>query len=899
MKVIKSLLLSFILIGFLGIGVKSAKAESEKYTPTIRSYNGVDYAGYLLDSSTVKTFSAKLDLSNSNLEVPIFQFIITPSVRGDGATYSPDFESLVFTLTDSKGKVMTIGFEPRKADAPRYNYINAMAKGENQTLLGEHQKNYLWVSDPEDGAYLSDAYSGISPYTFDGYGADYSWFPFYDKYGNKFEGGCHGVISIYYDIEENALYSDTGYEWVDDDTSEGKEWTLTDKYTLSKSGERRYRIRDFDKNDYLKGSSVITTLWNGFERPDDITLEVSFQKVITENPSILLTTISGKSIVDNYYMETHTKAVKDVEFPVPKPLFFSEGNSYDFETYGGKVKIDDPTGSTVISKRNYTDGMKITPTKTGKYSVSYEIVDPVYSTTRTYSYSFEVIESGGTVLRPNGYERIYAVYELIDAGCYLSNNVQDFLPKVSLNITKDGEEVYTTDDLKDLLYQFESAGNYTFTYRSLDLLGRETVIVKEYTVSEYCLKIKDELSENVILTDANDVVKPASSDYSIINVVTGNKITPTGISIKLSKNGGEFNTYNKKNYIDGEGSYVVKYTYTFSGGTIEALRRFTVFEKLPSISLSSIPENTFLKDGSSLEDTSVYVVALKGSTVSIPSNLFVSDDSFTVNVYDGLDSITDSTSAYNSGTLSLTFNEEGEYCLSARIDENNGLIVTKNIFFIVKEGEINISPVEDQTGTVGHTITLTAPDAKDINGESVTGGVFKVLFNGEEVEIKDNSFIPVNLGSYEVVYTISLLSYSESIKYKYNIIDDESPEITIDNDKNATVGKFFKVDNYTVKDNSNTTLTINIEVTYNGEKVSFYNGGFDATKEGEYEIKIDATDVSGNTTSKTFSVTAIKVEEKGCKSYFGSTGYIGFIALISIFSVALIIKKKKYNKLFS
>lgn len=895
MKIIKkSLLLTFILICFLSIGLISVKAESEKYTPTVRSYNGVDYAGYLLDSSTVKTFSAKLDLSKSDLEVPIFQFVITPSQRGDGSSYTPDFESLIFTLTDSKGKVMTIGFAPRKADAPRYNYINGMAMGENQTLLGEHQKNYQWAADPNDGAYLSDAYGAISPYTFDGYGADYAWFPFYDKYGNTFEGGCNGVISIYYDIKENALYSDTGYQWVDDDTSPGKEWTLTDRYTLSKSGERRYRIRDFDKNDYLKGSSVITTIWNGFEKPDDITMAVSFQKVITENPSILLTSISGKSIVDNYYMETHTKAVKNVGFPVPKPLFFSEGNAYDFASYGGKVKIEDSTGTTVLSNRNYTDGMIFTPTKTGKYSVTYTITDPIYSTTRTYKHSFEVIESGGTVLIPNGYERTYAVYETIDAGYVISNSVQDYLPKVSLSIKKNGVEIYSTDDLKDLQYQFDSAGDYTFTYHSLDLLGRETIVTKEYSVSEFCLKIKDDLSENVILNDADDVVKPASSDYSIINVVTGNKITPTGITIKVSKNGGEFKTYNKTNRIDGEGNYVVKYTYTFSNGTLETQRRFTVFEKLPTIGISSVPQNTFIQEGSSLEDTSVYVVVLKGSKVSIPKDMFVSEESFVVNVYDGVDSFTDSTSAYKAGNLSITFDEVRDYCVSARIDRANDIVITKNLFFIVKEGVINISPVEDQVGSVGHTINLLVPNASDINGESVTGGSFKVRFNGEEIEVKDNSFTPTNLGLYEVEYTVSLSNYTESTIYKYIITDDEAPEITIDNNKKAKVGKFFKIDNCIVIDNSNNTLEINIEVTYNGEKVSVYNDGFDVTQEGEYEIKIVATDMSGNSSSKTFTVTTTK--GSGCKSNIGSTGFITFISLLL---VAVIINRKKYNKLFS
>ena len=902
LKVISCFLLTLLIC--CSFGLIKVGAEEVKYQPSIRSYDGVNYAGYLLDSNTVKTFSYKLDLTESDLETPIFQFVITPSVRGTASSYSPDFENVIFTLSDSKERSLTVSFTPRKADSPKYYYMNAMAKGENQTLLGEHQGNSQYMADPNDGEYLSDTYSAIAPYTFDGFGADSSYRPFYDKFGNTFTEGCNGLISIYYSREENALYADTGYNWVDDSYDEGKEYTLTDNYTLSKSGERRYRIRDLDKDNYVQGNATnfITTTWPGFDAPNDVTMTVSFAKIVTTNPSILLVSVGGKSIVDNYYMENHTKAVKNVTFPVPKPLFFSEGNAYDFTTYGGKVKITDSNGAVVLSERNYTDNMTFTPESAGNYSISYSITDPVYDTTRTYSYSFEALETGETAIALNAYERPFVVNESIDAGCYVYNTVQDYLPKVSLTIEHDGTPVRTINELGNkLLYQFESAGNYTFTYTSTDLLGRETEIVKNYSVSEYCLKLKDGLSENVVLNDYNDVVRPVSSDYTIINVLTGKEITPTSTSVKLSKNGGEFKTYSKNNSINGEGNYVVKYLYTFTGGSLEALRRFTVFEDYPTITINSIPNNTVLDSGSSLNDISVKVIALKGSVINIPSNTFESESEFTVNLYDGSGTLTDCTEAYTQGTLSLTLSEVKDYSISARITLDNGLTIIKNIFFTVKEGVINFAPVENQEGCVGHETTLIVPTAKDINGNDITGGSFTVSFNGKEVPVNNLKFTPANLGTYYVTYTATVSGYSDSIEYIYLITDNEAPVITVQNEnKTSTAGKYVKVDDYSVSDNSNNPLTVTIEVTFNGQKVSVYNGGFDADKEGEYEVIITASDISSNTTVKTYKVTvgAASVSNNGCKSYFGSTGFIGLIVLLSLFSTVFLLIRKNNKQFF-
>lgn len=892
LRIIPFITCCLAIVFFVGLmGVNKEAAADNAYTPTVKSYDGAYYAGYLLDSDSIKDFSYKINMTDTDLETPIFQFVITPSVRGNGVVYSPDFENLTFTLADSKGKTMTITFAPRKADSPKYYYINGMAKGENQALLGEHQSNYKWALDPEDGAYLTDVYSAVSPYTFDGHGAPSSWRNFYDKNGNAFDEGCNGVISIYYSVSENALYADMGFEWVDDDSN--NPLTLTDKYTLSESGERRYRIRDFDKSDYLKGSSAVSTVWAGFEAPSDVTFTISFSKVLTQNPSILLVSLGGKSIVDNYYVQNFTKGVSGVAFPVPKPLFFAEGDFYDFAEIGGNVRIEDAAGTTVLSERTFTNGMTFVPTAAGNYSVVYSAVDPVYSGIRTHKFSFEVIEEGGTVLTLNGYDREYVVCETIDAGCTVFNNVQEYLPQVSLKISKNGSEIYFTEDLRELSYKFETAGEYTFEYSSTDLLGRTAEIIKNYSVSEYCLKIKQGLTESVIANNYRNVIKPTPADFSIFNVVTGNKITPTGVSMTISKNGGEFEIY-KVNFINGDGNYVVNYVYAFAGGSLEIQRRFVIFADLPTITINGIPTNTVLGAGSALEDDTVRVIALKGSTVVIPQGFFVCELPVTVKVYENDGEKRDCTNLYNEGNLTFTFNESKDYYLSATVQADGGFKVVKNLFFSVKDGVINIAPVTDMEEEVGNEITLVVPEAKDFYGNTVPIGSFSVIFNGEEIEVENGRFTPEDLGVYRVTYSASLSGVTETCEYEYRIYDGEAPEIVLGKIKDTVSrGKFVKTDDYKVGDNSGKPLDVKVTVTYNGEAVAVYNGGFDANKVGEYKVRITATDMSGNSSVKEYTVT---VSGGGCSSALNSDGTVAWLMVLSCLAAATLFFVGKNKK---
>ena len=850
------------------------------------NYDGTDYVGYRLDLTNVKTFSETVDLTGSDLETPILQFVITPSVRGTANTYSPDFEKLVFTFTDADGKALSIGFAPRTDYSA--NYLQGFASGENQKLLGEHHRNGFSSvdgnpSEQDTDEYLSNAYASISPYSFDGYAKTLDTytgnnFPFRDKYGQSFKRGSNGVISIYYSAEENAVYADSGHRCEEDLKSAHPNWQVPERLKKLPNGERRYRIRDLDKK-----YTTDDVQWNGFTNLEDITCTVSFGDLKTDDPSILLVSLGGKSLVSNFSVENHTKAVKNVPFTIPKPQFFSEGQLFDFVSESGRIEIKDSNGNVVLSERNYAQDMQFTPTQAGRYSLIYSAINPLTSNKVSYTYSLGTVESGGTVLTPYGYVRDYVVYETVDAGCAVFNDVQDYLPQVNLTISKNGSEIYSKNDLRELEYKFTEEGDYVFTYSSVDLLGRETTKERIYHVNAYFLKSADSINTTTVVNDSSKAGILSKADFEVYNAYSG-KISGNlyKADITVSKNGGAFLKYTLASF-NGDGNYVIKYVYSFLSAELAdvqltAERKIVVFSDLPTITVNNIPNNTVLDKGSALEDDSIKLIALKDSVISIPKTLFASNLPITVSIYQDGGEFTDVSDAYNAGTLSLELSELKNYYVSATVSTAQGFTVNKNLFITVKSAVINIAPVEDRTENVGHGITLIVPQAKDINGNVISGGSITVLLNGKEIEIKNGTFTPKDLGVYKVVYSATLSGITETYEYFYRIIDSEKPIITLGNvDKTASSGDFVKIGGYKVSDNSDNDMEISVKVFFNGKDVSVYNGGFYADKAGDYTVKITATDMSGNTGETEYTVAVS--EGGGCSSAIDVDGLTAIIVL--------------------
>lgn len=849
------------LFATFGVGNFSAKAQSE-YPISVVNYDGVDYAGVRIDKNNVDTFRESVDLSSCDLNTPIFQFVITPSERGDGKKYTPDFEKLTLTLSDSANKSLAVSFWPRTADAPKWNYICATANGENQTALGEHHNNYkdeVLEDEEERGSYLSDVYSSISPYTFDGYGADYSYFRFLYKDGSQAKAGEHGVISIYYDREENAIYSDMGFHWVDDDESQPH--TLVDKFKLLPNGERRWRIRDLDKEDYKKGGNVVSTIWNGFSDLSDLSLKVTFDQKKNQDYSILLVSLGGKTLTGNYFVEHKNKGVIGRELSVPQPMYFSNTQSYDFKALGGLYTVKDPDGNLIIEKTTYSSTAKFVPTKAGVYTVEYFALDPNENVEKAHSLSITVLQEGGSTLSLNGVERNYLLYDEIDAGFVLSSTIQTKLPEVFVTIKKDGSVlVPKTTCPTDFSYRFEQEGQFTFEYEVTDYLGQ--VVTKSFScsVNNVSLRSGEGISASVLYTAINEFKMPTANDYSLINAVSGTKINPTKVDIKVSLNGGEWKPLSANLFLS-EGVYDILYEYHYGSNLITTQRKIAIYNDLPTVSVEKAPTNTVLFENQTFDSDSIRVKALTGKAVVFPYGYFKSSETFNVEKISG-DTVEDVTSQFKSGAYSVTFNEEGEYCISAVIDVGGIYKIRKNIFIEVKDTWIDIKTPSSQIVDVGTEIAIQTPNAKDFYGNEILSGNYKVTLDENEIAVINGKFTPVDIGEYKIVYTVSDQTGSKSCEFIYYAVDRTAPTITTTKEiKSSSQGEKVTLATVQVSDNSKLNTGYSILVTYNEQVVSVVGNEFIAENEGIYKVTIIAEDASGNVTEYVYNI------EIGPKNY--------------------------------
>lgn len=880
------------LLSLGGVDNLSAKAASE-YPMTVENYDGTDYAGVRIDKNNVDSFNETIDLSNCDLDTPLFQFVITPSQRGNGKVYTPDFEKLAFTLTDSTGKAVSVSFSPRKADAPRWYYLCGFAAGQNQTLLGEHHNNFRYLTNEVDNcAYLTDVYASISPYTFDGYGADFSYFAFYDKAGNKAVAGQNGMIGVYYDREENAIYADMGWQWVDDD--ETQPWTLTDKFKLAPNGERRWRIRDLDKADYTKGNkdNKVSALWDGFEDLSNVTFKMTFGDKKNDNYSILLTSLYGKTLTGNYYLSYENKGLVNKQIAVPQPSYFSNVKSYDFVELGGKFSIKDPLGNTVVSETAYSTSANFIPTMVGDYTVEYSVQDPNEKVEKTYTLPITVLEKGGSSLVLNAVERDYLLYDEIDVGYQLISNIQTVLPDVFVTVYKDGETLVSKKKCpSNFKYFFEKEGEYTFEYETTDYLGQTIVQSFSCKVNGIAVKLNDGIAYSALYNNASELVLPTANDFLLINALNGAKINPTKVDIKVRLGDGEWSALNA-GVFSTEGTYEILYEYHCDGKIVAAERQIAIYAAFPTIQVEKAPQNTRLMQGESLEGDTVKVRALIGTPVVFPYGYFKSTQTMRIEKIIGAN-VEDVTSLFRSGSYSVTFEEEGEYCISAVITIADTYIIRKSIFIEVKANWIEIQAPERTMASVGQTVSLVEPKAKDFYGNELTGGTYKVMYNGEEVVVENGKFVPQYIGIYTVIYTVFDKSESQSCEYTYYAVDQIAPVIALSNKVVvAHKGENVSLAKVQLTDNSVSDLDYKIVVTYGNDNVSIFNNQFLAEKEGIYTVTITAVDVSGNVSTCSYDVEILPAKTMfGCTS---SLSNVSSMVTVGLFTV-IILKNKKFK----
>ena len=97
-----------------------------------------------------------------------------------------------------------------------------------------------------------------------------------------------------------------------------------------------------------------------------------------------------------------------------------------------------------------------------------------------------------------------------------------------------------------------------------------------------------------------------------------------------------------------------------------------------------------------------------------------------------------------------------------------------------------------------------------------------------------------------------------------------------------------------MSDNSGKDIEVDIDVYYDGKTVSTYDGGFYADNQGEYFVRITATDMSGNSSVSEYKIT---VDKGGCSSMLDTSGTIGLILLLSAIALVYYTMIKKHKEI--
>ena len=162
----------------------------------------------------------------------------------------------------------------------------------------------------------------------------------------------------------------------------------------------------------------------------------------------------------------------------------------------------------------------------------------------------------------------------------------------------------------------------------------------------------------------------------------------------------------------------------------------------------------------------------------------------------------------------------------------------------------------------------------DVDGgeEAVTAVVRNTA--GEEIRVNNNKFRVDDLGGYVITYTAG----EQTATTKVNVKDTSSPVISLGVPEGMVVifGNTFIIPECMVSDVSGETIEATVSVTDpDGNSVTVTDNGFTADKLGNYSIKYEARDSSGNVGTKVLNVSS---ENADLLNDFETESCVGYLA---------------------
>lgn len=193
---------------------------------------------------------------------------------------------------------------------------------------------------------------------------------------------------------------------------------------------------------------------------------------------------------------------------------------------------------------------------------------------------------------------------------------------------------------------------------------------------------------------------------------------------------------------------------------------------------------------------------------------------------------------------SFSFNAEdfGLYTIKYVAENSYGKIgsIERYVRYVKARPQITLNGEIPKTAYTGKTISLPTPD---VNAE------ITVVCNGNAVEVKNLSFVPLAEGEYSVVYSYTDENGITAAKSAtIAVIDDkEAPVITIeDGEIRLKKGEKLIAPRATATDNADGEVSVTVEIFFGGEKAG--ENEIIADRVGIYTIAYTAEDEAGNKT---------------------------------------------------
>ncbi len=837
------------------------------------------YNGLVMSANkdyTIKYLN-EIDISKNTKDDVLLEFIPVPTKVG---TYDYRIIDITFYEILNESNYFTVRYQYDNNDAL---IDKVTAKGNNQELYG---RKYIRDCDEFDFTALSQNLVGQT------------------RNQKPFES-----IKIYYDKNENAIYSSTVYNYIDGTSA-------------------KRQIRDFDDDLNLKlygGNSTIEPAWQGF-KSNKLGLKIDILNVAGGmDAKIGILNVNGNYISSRIEATSLSNGLVNHEYPLPTPKVYSpETNSFiDYNSLIHDVKVFDENNTEYEVKDN-----KFVPLNEGKYLIKYAI----YQNSLTYAYdlSIDVVATASNISLDMSKCPIYEGMSLfkgskfdIDINAISTLNINNTKCLVRTNL-------YFNDSLIDTftnnsIYHFvaNEYGNYKMEIIATDYIERKISKTIKFNVSRSYINFTDSNIASVVVDINNANLEFSLNDIVVKDVLQDNVIDSKdfasySLNLFYKEENGEYIKFDSPKKFDKLGKYLVKYEVSYKLKNNDELFKTSIEREIEVVNNTNpIFEGENVIEGATLDTSkndlnATWYKAFKDKTITInPINAYAK-------TYNGILPLTDIKAVLSipdeesiditslvKNKYSLKLNKIGTYYIS--FIANNGSNQANKVYAIdVKSNHLTASfdGVGNITdGVVNKKYNIIIPKITNLNNDVISDYTLNVyLINEtEEIKIEGNSFVPKNKGHHTLKYVISKDDEVLNVDVNINIVDKTAPIIEIkDYEKIGYVGHNYIFPLITITDDCDLNIQYNITIMYNNIATFTTNSYFTPLNEGEYTIIVDATDLSLNTSTKQFTINVKNETPSNVDAKDNSSTTIVVISIIGgvilcglIASIAIILKKRK------